>query len=60
LLELLTNAHDKWIRESAELVGDDGPLIVFRSVLACDPDAIDVLTGRMNAANATYARLGTS
>jgi RNAse (barnase) inhibitor barstar len=54
LLTVLTDAHERWHRETVDF-GDEGPQpIAFQSVLACDPGAVDALTHRMRAANALF------
>jgi RNAse (barnase) inhibitor barstar len=54
LIEVLRDAHDRWHRETADF-GDKGPQpIAFQSVLACEPDAVDALTQRTSAANASF------
>jgi len=57
LLEVLTHAHDRWHREFADFGTHGRQPIAFQSVLAAEADAVEVLTQRMNAANATFARL---
>jgi len=57
LLDVLTDAHDRWHRETADFGADGRRPIAFQSILACEPDAVGALTQRIRAANATVARL---
>lgn len=54
LLEVLSDAHDRWHRETADFVAQGRRPIAFQSVLACDPEAVDSLTQRMDATNASF------
>jgi len=54
LLDELTDAHALWHRETADFGARGRQPIAFQSVLACDPDAVDALTRRMHAANASF------
>ena len=57
LLGILTDTHNEWRSVTADF-GDRGELpIAFQSVLACDPDAIDALTERISATDASYVHL---
>ncbi|GAC1467041.1 MAG: hypothetical protein PVSMB1_16190 [Gemmatimonadaceae bacterium] len=57
LLKVLSDAHDRWRRETADFGVDGSQPIAFQSVFACDPDYVDRLTQRMTAAGATFALL---
>ncbi|PXX01426.1 barstar family protein [Mycolicibacterium moriokaense] len=57
LLQVLKDAHERWHQETADFGVRGHQPIAFQSVLACDPDAVEALTERMNAADATFVRL---
>jgi RNAse (barnase) inhibitor barstar len=57
LLKVLTDAHTLWHGETADFGARGRHPIAFQSVLACDPHAVDALTQRMSAADATFALL---
>jgi hypothetical protein len=57
LLRILADTHDEW-RSITTDFGAQGRLpTAFRSVLACDPDAVDALTARISVSGATYVHL---
>jgi RNAse (barnase) inhibitor barstar len=41
LLEVLTDAHQRWHQETADFGARGRQPIAFQSVLACDPDVVD-------------------
>jgi hypothetical protein len=57
LLEVLTDAQNTWHRETVDFGAHGRRPIAFQSVLACDPDAVDALTQRISAADATFTLL---
>jgi hypothetical protein len=58
LLRILTETHDEWRSVTTDF-GARGKLpIAFQSVLACEPEAVDMLTRRMSTANATFEIVG--
>jgi RNAse (barnase) inhibitor barstar len=54
LLGVLTDAHERWHQETADFGARGRQPIAFQAVLACDPDAVDRLTQRMRAVDASY------
>jgi hypothetical protein len=57
LLKELTDAHALWHQQTADFGPHGRRPAAFQSVLACDPDAVDALTRRMDAAGATFTLL---
>jgi RNAse (barnase) inhibitor barstar len=57
LLQVLTDAHERWHQETADFGVRGRRPIAFQSVLACEPEAVDALAQRLKDANATFTRL---
>jgi RNAse (barnase) inhibitor barstar len=57
LLQVLTDAQERWHQETADFGADGHKPIAFQSILACDPDAVDALIARVRAAGATFTVL---
>jgi RNAse (barnase) inhibitor barstar len=57
LMQVLTDAHERWHRETADFGVRGHQPIAFQSVLACDPDAVDALTTRISSVGAAFTLL---
>jgi RNAse (barnase) inhibitor barstar len=57
LLEVLTDAHTRWHRETADFGVHGRQRFAFQSILACDPDAVDALTARISTVGAAFTLL---
>jgi hypothetical protein len=57
LLRILTDAHDEWRAVTTDFGARRMLPIAFQSVLACGPEATEVLEQRLRMAKATFVRL---